>query len=160
MSKLLSAGLLLYKTSPQLQVFLAHPGGPFWEHKDEGAWGIPKGEPNEGEALFAAARREFFEETGISVPSEESVYTYLETIQFPSGKVAHCWAFEGDWSGPLEGTSFAQVEWPPRSGKIIAVPEIDKAEFFTVDAARTKMSEHQFPFVERLISFLKEPKTP
>jgi predicted NUDIX family NTP pyrophosphohydrolase len=149
MSKSISAGLLMYRLREgTLEVFLAHPGGPFFAAKDEGAWGIPKGLIDGGEELLAAARREFEEETGIA-PSEP--YRALGSIRQPSGKVVHAWAFRHDADPPpaIRSNTF-ELEWPPRSGKRQVFPEIDRAAFFPVEEARLKINQHQRAFIERL----------
>lgn len=152
-----SAGLLLYRRNPgaHLEVLLAHPGGPFWTHRDLGAWTIPKGTVVPGEDLLDAARREFREETGHTPPAHAaSQYLSLGDIQQLSGKLVSAWAFEGDFdpSGLVSNTS--PIEWPPRSGREIEVPEIDRAEWFTLDAAREKILPAQIPFLDRLLGLL------
>ncbi len=154
-----SAGLLMYKIKDNnLLVFLVHPGGPFWKNKDEHAWSIPKGEAdnnakNEKE-LFEAARREFKEETGIEI-NKDIEFIYLQNIKQKSGKVVHCWAFEGDWSGLLMCQSFAEIEWPFKSGKFIKIPEVDKAGFFSIEQAKRKLNPAQIELIDRLQEYLK-----
>lgn len=146
-----SAGLLMYRIrSEVLEVFLIHPGGPFFKNKDEGYWGIPKGEVNEGEPFVEAAKREFREETGIE-PGKE--LKELGEIKQKGGKHVHAWAFEGDWSGILISNYFS-MEWPIRSGKMISIPEVDKAGFFSIKEAKKKMNSSQFELVERLVAKL------
>ncbi len=129
-------------------MLLVHPGGPFWKNKDAGAWSIPKGEPEEGEELLAAGLRELREEIGLEPQGD---LKDLGIIQQKGGKTVHAWAFEVD---PM--TAIAQVsnsfelEWPPRSGKMQTFPEIDRAEFFTVEEAETKINQAQRTFLERL----------
>ncbi len=152
-----SAGLLLYrrKHNAHLEVLLAHPGGPFWTHRDLGAWTIPKGSVVPGEDLLAAACREFREETGLTPPSEEpGRYFPLGDIQQLSGKIVSAWAFEGDFdpAGLVSNTS--PIEWPPRSGREVEVPEIDRAEWFAMPAARNKILPAQIPFLDRLARHL------
>jgi len=136
----------------ELQVFLAHPGGPLYRNKDDGYWTIPKGEPLEGEALIDAATREFEEETGLKPgqPLQE-----LGSIRQKGGKIVHAWTFEGDWddSQPIQSNSF-EMEWPPRSGKIASFPEVDRAAFFSLADAKKKIKEAQWPLVERLKTIL------
>ena len=136
----------------ELQVFLAHPGGPLYRNKDDGYWTIPKGEPPEGEALVDAATREFEEETGLKPgqPLQE-----LGSIRQKGGKIVHAWAFAGDWdeSQPIRSNAF-EMEWPPRSGKTASFPEVDRAAFFSLADAKKKIKEAQWPLVERLITIL------
>jgi len=154
MSQKISAGLLMYRiNNSQIEVFLGHPGGPFWKNKDLGFWGIPKGELNDGEDTLEAAKREFKEETGIEF--KEPLIS-LGSIQLKSGKVVHAWAFESDWSGHLEGTSHVSMEYPKGSKKIIKFPELDRAEFFPIEIARKKMSSTQAELLDRLEVYLKK----
>jgi predicted NUDIX family NTP pyrophosphohydrolase len=150
-----SAGLLLYrrrKPGPPLEVLLAHPGGPFWTHRDLGAWTIPKGTVVPGEDVFDAARREFREETGLTPPTLEDPDSYfpLGDIQQLSGKIVTGWAFEGDFDPARLVSVTSKVQWPPHSGREIEVPEIDRAQWFTLDAARSKILPAQTPFLDRL----------
>lgn len=149
-----SAGILIYKNDPArgLLVFLVHPGGPFWKDKDAGAWGIPKGEICDGEDLLVCAKRELLEETGIRAPAEDERYTELGAVQLKSGKIVHAWAFEGDWTGLLMGTSFVDMM---HNGKKIRFPEVDQGGFFDVNTAKHKINEAQWSFVERLMEKLK-----
>ncbi len=143
-----SAGLLMYEiANNELKVFIAHPGGPFWKNKEAGAWSIPKGEPNENENLLNAAIREFKEETGIDA---KEPFIPLGTIQQKSGKIVHCWAFEGNWSGLLVTSSHVNMEWPSKSGKFIKFPEIDKAGFFSIEEAKKKINPCQKELIARL----------
>ncbi|MDP1696066.1 MAG: NUDIX domain-containing protein [archaeon] len=148
-----SAGLLMYKIrNNQLEFFLAHPGGPFWKNKDDGTWGIPKGEIHDSEEPLEAAKREFKEETGIT-PKEP--FISLGEITQKSGKVVHAWAFEGDWSGLLMGSSYVTMEYPAKSGKTIKFPEIDKAGFFTLEKAKKIINPAQYELLLRLKDYLK-----
>jgi predicted NUDIX family NTP pyrophosphohydrolase len=145
-----SSGLLMYRHGPDgLEVLLAHPGGPFFRNKDEGAWTLPKGEPNDAESAFDCARREFAEETGITPPLEG--YIDLGEIAQRAGKRVHAWAFKGDHAcdGPPPANTF-EIEWPPRSGKRAVFPEIDRLEFFGLAAARRKINAAQVELLERL----------
>lgn len=143
-----SAGLLMYRVSQgALEVLLAHPGGPFWRNKDEGAWSIPKGETDGEEELLAAAKREFFEETGITPKGE---FIALGSVKLKSGKMVRAWAFEGDCDTSRIQSNMFAMEWPPKSGKMQQVAEIDKAEFFTLAVAREKINSAQVVFLERL----------
>jgi predicted NUDIX family NTP pyrophosphohydrolase len=151
MSKI-SAGLLMYRRqSGPLEVLLVHLGGPFWKKKDAGAWFIPKGEINPGEDQLAAAKREFEEETGLS---PAGTFLSLSQVKHKSGKTVVAWAFEGDCEpASLRSNSF-EMEWPPHSGKKQEFPEIDRAAFFTVEAAREKMHPAEFPLLTRLSDLL------
>ncbi len=143
-----SAGLLLYRVREgRLEVLLAHPGGPFFRNKDLGAWSIPKGEPNEGEALLEAAKREFREETGFSVDGE---YLELGSVKQKGGKLVHAWAIEGDCEPSALVSNTFPLEWPPRSGKRVEFPELDRVEFFELEAARRKIKDVQVAFLDAL----------
>jgi predicted NUDIX family NTP pyrophosphohydrolase len=135
-----------------LEIFLVHPGGPFFRKKDEGAWSVPKGLIEGEEDLLAAARREFTEETGLPTPDEG--YVSLGEVQQKSGKVVRAWAFEGDCDPRAIVSNTFDLEWPPRSGKIQKFPEIDRADFFSAAAARKKLNPAQVGFVDRLEEFL------
>jgi len=144
-----SAGLLMYRRTKagELQVLLAHPGGPFWTGKDEGAWTIPKGEYEDPEQPLAAARREFTEETGFD--AAEPFVPLGEVVQ-KSGKRITAWAFAGDCDpGRLSCNTF-EIEWPPRSGRRQSYPEIDRIEWFALDDARRKMNKAQAALLDRL----------
>lgn len=144
-----SAGLLLYRRrNGMLEVLLVHPGGPFFAKKDLGDWGIPKGEMDGNDMdEFAAAKREFEEETGIK---PEGRFTPLGSITQAGGKVVHAWALEGDCDPATTKSNTFTMEWPPRSGKIQEFPEVDRAEFFTIENARQKIKPTQVEFLERL----------
>jgi predicted NUDIX family NTP pyrophosphohydrolase len=136
-----SAGLLLYRIrGGTLEVFLAHPGGPFWSKKDLGVWSIPKGEIDEGEEPLGAARREFEEETGFR---PEGIFRELTPVRQRSGKIVHAWAVEGDCDATAIRSNTFTLEWPPRSGRHLEVPEVDRAGWFDSDAAREKILEGQ-----------------
>ena len=143
-----SAGILLYRRSAGvLEVLLAHPGGPFWTRRDEGAWTIPKGEIGEGEEPFVAARREFMEETGVD-PGERG--ELLVPARQSGGKIVHAWAIEGDCdAGTIRSNEFT-MEWPPRSGRMASFPEIDRAEWFALDEARRRILPGQAPLLDEL----------
>ena len=143
-----SAGLLLYRRRAGLwEVLLVHPGGPFWARKDKGAWTIPKGEIEQGEEAFAAARREFEEETGCRPEGE---FHALTPVKLKSGKIVQAWAFEGDWDpGMLVSMNFI-VEWPPHSGRMREYPEADAAQWFDLAEARERIQAGQMGFVEEL----------
>jgi predicted NUDIX family NTP pyrophosphohydrolase len=143
-----SAGLLLYRYQDgRLQVFLVHPGGPFWARKDEGAWSIPKGEVGDGEDPLAAAKREFEEETGIQ-PSGD--FVPLAAIRQKAGKVVQAWAFAGDCNPRQTRSNSFTMEWPPRSGKQEEFPEVDRAEFFEIEEAKHKINPAQAAMLSEL----------
>jgi len=144
----ISAGLLLYRfRDGRLQVLLVHPGGPFFRNKDLGAWSIPKGEPDEGEPLLDVAKREFREETGFVVDGE---YLELSAVKQKAGKVVHAWALEGDCDPAALRSNTFPLEWPPRSGKRVEFPEVDRAEFFELETAREKINPAQSALLEEL----------
>ena len=147
-----SSGLLLFRrTGGAPEFFLAHPGGPFWARRDDGAWTIPKGVVNEGEDLLDGARREFFEETGI-----EPVGPFIElgAIKQKAGKTVHGWAWEGDADASRITSNTSQTEWPRGSGKMVTFPEVDRCAWFDAETARTKMNQAQAAFVDRLLAKL------
>jgi len=135
-----------------LQVLLVHPGGPFFENKDDGAWGIPKGEPGAGEDLLNAAQREFAEETGFKASPP---FIELSPITQKGGKVVHAWAFQGDCEpADLCSNTFA-LEWPPRSGRTQEFPEIDRGDWFDLETAKRKINAAQIPLLEELSRLLE-----
>ncbi|MDB5000416.1 MAG: hypothetical protein JWR76_1493 [Mucilaginibacter sp.] len=143
-----SAGILLYRmTDEQLQVFLVHPGGPFFRKKDEGAWSIPKGEYVDGEEPLAAAQREFEEETGQTIRGN---FVKLQPVKQKSGKVVQAWAVEGDIDHNAIISNLFEIEWPPKSGKRVSFPEIDRAGWFTIDIAKQKIIPGQMGLIEEL----------
>jgi predicted NUDIX family NTP pyrophosphohydrolase len=149
-----SAGLMLYRRSAAgLEVFLVHPGGPFFAARDDGWWTVPKGLVHPGEDPLDAARREFGEETSFA-PPEDADYHDLGTVKQRAGKVVHAWAVEGDCEPELLRSNTFEVEWPPRSGKKRAFPEVDRGAFFPLDVARRKILPAQAPFLDRLASAL------
>ena len=144
-----SSGILLFRNATEgLQVFLVHPGGPFWAKKDAGAWSIPKGEYVEGEDPLIAARREFAEETGIAVDGE---FVPLGEVKQPGGKLVAAWALEGDLDAAGIRSNTFQLEWPPKSGRMREFPEVDAAAWLSIDAARGKLLEGQLAFLDRLV---------
>lgn len=152
--KRISAGLLMYRIiRHNLEILLAHPGGPFFKNKDDGYWSIPKGEPDDNEdELLETAKREFEEETGIK-PS--GMFTELGSILQKGGKTVFCWAFEGDMpEGFIHKCNSFETEWPPHSGKKMQFLEIDKVEFFSSEKAKKKIKDAQIPFIERLEEIL------
>ena len=144
----ISAGLVLYRRrAGGIEIFLVHPGGPFWAKKDAGAWSIPKGEAAPGEDLLARARTEFAEETGF-VPAGE--FRPLTPIRQAGGKTVHAWAVEGEAdSAAIRSNSFT-IEWPPRSGQMREFPEVDRAGWFALAAAREKIIAGQIGLLNEL----------
>lgn len=150
-----SAGVLMYRRRRrELEVFLVHPGGPLWARKDEGAWSIPKGEFGVDEDPLEAARREFAEETGLAVTGR---LQRLEPIRQSGGKVVHAWAVEGDIDADAIGSNTFTMEWPPRSGRQQEFPEVDRAAWFTLDTARSKILKSQQPLLDQLDKILTAP---
>jgi predicted NUDIX family NTP pyrophosphohydrolase len=148
-----SAGMVLFRrTASGIEVFLAHPGGPFWKNKDEGAWTIPKGLVDEGETPLAAAQREFREETGIQ-PREP--FLPLGDIRQKAGKRVHAWAWEGDADPATVTSNEMCTEWPRGSGRMITFPEVDRCAWFPPDEARRKMNAAQAEFIGRLEALLE-----
>jgi predicted NUDIX family NTP pyrophosphohydrolase len=144
-----SAGLLLYRRrGAQLEVLLVHPGGPMWARRDAGAWSLPKGEYEPDEEPLAAARREFAEELGLEPPDGEALD--LGEIRQRSGKLVRAWGLEGDLDAGAIVSNTCLVQWPPRTGKEIEVPEVDRAEWFELELAREKINAGQVPLLERL----------
>ncbi|HET7026906.1 MAG TPA: NUDIX domain-containing protein [Candidatus Limnocylindrales bacterium] len=149
-----SAGLLIYRRSNgrDIEVLIAHPGGPFWTRRDEGAWTIPKGLIEDGEAELDVARREFHEETGHEPPSAGTIA--LGEVQLKSGKTVVGWAAEGDLDPATAYSNEVEVEWPPRSGRRITVPEIDRVAWVSAGEARRLLNPAQAAFVDRLLAAL------
>jgi len=148
-----SAGLLLYRQREgRLEVLLAHPGGPFWENKDAGAWSLPKGEVEADEEPLAVARREFAEETGHPSPSGSTIE--LGEMRQASGKTVFAWAVEGDLDPDLAVSNTFSMEWPPRSGRSQEFAEVDRVEWFGPDEARRRLNPAQAEFVDRLVDRL------
>jgi predicted NUDIX family NTP pyrophosphohydrolase len=149
-----SAGLLLYRRkNNSYEFFLVHPGGPFWKNKDVHAWSIPKGE-FENEHPFDAAKREFTEETGIVMNEKSGIA--LGPVQLKSGKIIYAWAIEKDVNETAIFSNTCEIEYPPANGKFITIPEIDKAGWFSEQAAKEKMNMAQYKFVEELITILEK----
>ena len=143
-----SAGVLLYRFRQAApEVFLVHPGGPFWAKQDAGAWSIPKGEAAPGEDLLTRARREFAEETG-SVLS--GTFRPLAPIRQSGGKIVHAWAVEGDCDATAITSNTFDLEWPPRSGRVQAFPEVDRAQWFDFAAARQRINPAQRGLIDEL----------
>ncbi len=150
-----SAGLLLFRRrNAGLELFLAHPGGPYWEGRDAGAWTIPKGAVDEGETLLAAACREFEEETGIAPTGP---YLPLGSIRQKAGKRVHAWAWEGDADPTRASSNLMRTEWPRGSGRWLTFPEVDRCAWFAPAEARTRLIAAQAEFVDRLEAVLADP---
>jgi predicted NUDIX family NTP pyrophosphohydrolase len=144
-----SAGILLFHgTGADIEVLLAHMGGPLWARRDAGAWSVPKGEYGSDEEPWAAARREFVEELGLPVPAGDPVA--LGTVRQGGGKVVTAWALEGDLDPGLVVPGTFQLEWPPRSGRVREFPEIDRVAWFDVPSAHEKIVAGQRPLLDRL----------
>ena len=144
----ISAGILLFRRRPAgAQVLLVHPGGPFWANKDDGAWSMPKGLTDEGEDALAAAKREFFEETGLKV---EGDFVELGSHKQKSGKIIAAWGHQGDFDPRLLKSNSFSMEWPPRSGRTAEFPEVDRADWFALDEALTKVAKGQTAIIRAL----------
>jgi predicted NUDIX family NTP pyrophosphohydrolase len=143
---------MMYRRRPRnLEVFLVHPGGPFFAKKDHGIWTIPKGEYIDGELPLEAARREFQEETGFPVPE---IFLDLGWIKQAGGKIVSAWAFEGDCDPDKMISNTCEVEWPPRSGRLIEIPEADRGAWFPIDEAKERIKSTQIPLIDRLVKAL------
>ena len=143
-----SAGIIVYrKRTETIEVLLVHPGGPFWSKRDSGAWSIPKGEYSDDEDAEAAARREFEEETGWTITSR---LLSLGEVRQKAGKSVTAFAAEGDFDTVSLDSNRFEIEWPPKSGRIAAFPEVDRAGWFALDEAREKIIEGQRPLLDRL----------
>ena len=156
-----SCGILLYRRAGEaLEVLLAHPGGPFWAARDAGSWTIPKGVADVGEAMPAVAMREFAEETGFEVPAVArdpgAGHIDLGEVTLKSGKVIRAWAVEGDLDPAQSSSNEIEIEWPPRSGRRMIIPEIDRVAWFSADEARRRAHPAQAAFVDRLETRLGE----
>ena len=150
-----AAGILLYRQSPRgLEVLLAHPGGPLWSRKDLGAWTIPKGQFGQEESALDAAKREFEEEMGRPA---DGGFVELGSIRQPSGKIVHAFTAESDFDVTQVKSNLFTLEWPPRSGRSGQYPEVDRAEWFSIDEARKRILKGQEPFLDRLLALLGSP---
>jgi predicted NUDIX family NTP pyrophosphohydrolase len=153
-SKRRSAGLLVHRgAGAELEVLLVHPGGPMWSKRDAGAWSIPKGEYDSDEQPLAAARREFAEELGVAPPDGPA--RDLGEVRQKSGKVVHGWAVEGDLDVSEISSNTVTVQWPPRSGQTLEIPEVDRAEWFGPELAREKINPAQAVLLDRLSHILE-----
>jgi predicted NUDIX family NTP pyrophosphohydrolase len=148
-----SAGLLMYRINSgrEPEILLVHPGGPFWAKKDLGCWSIPKGEYSAGEDPLTVARREFFEETGLEAIGD---FRELAEIRQPGGKRVRAWAFAGNCDAGAVFSNTFSLEWPPKSGKLVDFPEVDRAEWFGVELAKQKILQGQLPLIEELCEML------
>jgi predicted NUDIX family NTP pyrophosphohydrolase len=148
-----SAGILVYRFNKagQPEIFLVHPGGPFWQKKDLHAWSVPKGEFDDSEDALSAAKREFREETGMEIKGE---LIRLEPVRQKSGKTVYCFAVMGDFDPAMLKSNEFETEWPPHSGKKQSFPEIDKGGWFDADTARQKINESQSALIDQLIAVL------
>jgi len=152
-----SAGLMLFRrTRGELEVFLVHPGGPFWVKKDAGSWTIPKGEYLEDEAALDAAQREFGEETGFV---SQGPFLPLGAVKQKSGKVVSAWAFEGDCDPAKLVSNTCLIDWPPRSGEKMEIPEIDRGDWFSLESARGKIRAEQERFLDLLVLAIESGST-
>ena len=148
-----SAGILLYRFQKDgVEVFLVHPGGPFWVNKDNGSWSIPKGEYNDDEDALKAAQREFQEETGLSIQGN---FIELGEVRQPSGKRVMVWALENDQEVEDIRSNTFQLEWPPKSGKMQEFPEVDRGGWFSIPEARQKILKGQISFLDKLKEKIK-----
>ena len=154
MTRKLSAGVLLYRFhAGRAEVLLVHPGGPFWQRRDDGAWSLPKGEFDEGEPPEAAARREFAEETGLTL---DAALTALTPVRQRSGKIVHPFAGEADVDVSAIRSNLFSMEWPPRSGTMREFPEVDRAAWFDFATAQRKIIDGQRPILAELEARLNE----
>jgi predicted NUDIX family NTP pyrophosphohydrolase len=151
MARKTSAGLLLYRRRDRVEVFLVHPGGPFWAKKDEGAWSLPKGEFNDGEDPLDAAIREFSEETGMSLDGH---FAPLTPLKQPSGKIIHAWAVEADCDPSQIHSNTFSMEWPPKSGQMKDFAEVDRAAWFALPEARRRIIPGQVGFLTEVRDLL------
>jgi predicted NUDIX family NTP pyrophosphohydrolase len=148
----ISAGILAFRRNPQLELLLAHPGGPFWRNKDDGAWSIPKGNVESGD-LLSCAKREFNEETGLVAAGP---FIALAPLRQKSGKTVHAFAFEADFDLASFSSNTFEMEWPPRSDQHQSFPEVDRIAYFRLATARRKILAGQRPFIDELVRRLKE----
>jgi predicted NUDIX family NTP pyrophosphohydrolase len=155
-----SAGLLLYRRSAGggVEILIAHPGGPFWARKDDGAWSVPKGEYGDGDDPLSAAYREFREETGFPAPEGEAMP--LGELRQPSGKRVIVWALEGDFDVSEAVSNTFELEWPRGSGTVREFPEVDRVEWVPLSVARVKLLRGQVPFLDELVGLLGRDSFP
>ena len=150
----ISAGLMMFRRKKgKPEVLLVHPGGPLWKNKDAGAWSIPKGIVEKDEDMLETAKREFEEETGIKVKSCN--FIPLGSVRLKSGKIVYAWAFEGDCDAEKIKSNTFTMEWPPKSGRMMEFPEIDRASWFELDTAKEMINPAQVYFIEQLNKVLR-----
>ncbi len=149
-----SAGILLYRIkNKKPEIFLIHPGGPFWKNKDAGVWSIPKGEFADNEIALDAAIREFEEETGTKLSGN---FIELSSVKLKSGKIVYAWALQGDIDASAIMCNTFSMEWPPKSGKFQSFPEADRGEWFSIEESKQKINPSQIPLIDELIKKIKE----
>jgi predicted NUDIX family NTP pyrophosphohydrolase len=148
-----SAGIVVYRLKKELEIFLVHPGGPFFAKKDSGAWSIPKGEFTDNEIPFEVAKREFFEETGKKISGR---FLELSPVKQKGGKTVFAWAVEGDIDAAELISNTFTIEWPPKSGKMKAFPEVDKGEWFAFPIAKEKINQSQALLLDELAALLHD----
>jgi predicted NUDIX family NTP pyrophosphohydrolase len=146
----ISAGLLAFRRTGGLEVLLAHPGGPFWAKRDDGVWTIPKGLVAPGDDLLATALREFTEETNLSAAAHAGNFIALSPVKQKGGKIVHAWAFEADFDLNSFASNTFEMEWPPKSGRRVNFPEIDRVGYFIFPTARKKILSYQLPLLQEL----------
>jgi predicted NUDIX family NTP pyrophosphohydrolase len=144
--------MMFRQPETKLEVFLVHPGGPIWATKDKGAWTVPKGEYDDDEDPLSAARREFEEETGFKAVGE---FFALGTIKQKSGKRVTAWAFQGDCDPAKLRSNTCEIEWPPRSGRHLEIPEVDRGQWFSIKKARKHLRQEQLPLLDTLCELLE-----
>jgi predicted NUDIX family NTP pyrophosphohydrolase len=157
MAKRPTAGLLAYRRRGELEVFLVHPGGPFWAKKDLAAWSVPKGEIDEGEDMLDAAKREFTEETGFAIAGE---FRSLDPIKQAGGKTVHVWAVEADCDPAKLQSNLFSMEWPPKSGRQQSFPEVDRGAWFTLAEAKRRILKSQASLIDQLVALLSSGQEP
>ena len=149
-----SAGLLLFRIrDDKPEFFLVHPGGPFWKNKDDGAWSVPKGEFSDNEEPQVAAKREFQEETGVQVSGK---FIELVPVKQRSGKMIYCWGLQYDLDPSIIKSNLFQLEWPPKSGRYLDVPEVDRADWFNYETAKKKLIPGQVALLDELYTLTKQ----
>lgn len=148
-----ASGILLFRNlGKEIEFFLVHPGGPFWKNKDAGSWSIPKGEFDDDEEPLRAAQREFEEETGVAI---KGTFIELKPVKQKSGKMVYAWACEGDIDHTIIRSNTIKIEWPPRTGRFIEIPEVDRGGWFNYESAKQKMIPGQVPILEELRQLLE-----
>jgi predicted NUDIX family NTP pyrophosphohydrolase len=145
------------RRNDRVEVFLVHPGGPFWAKKDLGSWSVPKGQYTDAEEALDAARREFEEETGLAALGN---FLELGEVKQSGGKLVRAWGFEGDFDPVKLVSNRCQVEWPPHSGRLIDIPEVDRGNWFSIAEAKERILKNQQPFLDRLMQRLQTADPP